>query len=62
MQKRLIWLVEDEASIADTLIYALQTDGFEVEWFPLVSRCWRDWNRRDRIFDPGCGAAGYQRF
>ena len=47
--KRLIWLVEDEASIADTLIYALQTDGFEVEWFPSVSRCWRDWNRRDRI-------------
>ncbi|WP_354688679.1 beta-lactam response regulator transcription factor BlrA [Aeromonas sp. 19NY04SH05-1] len=35
MQKRLIWLVEDEASIADTLIYALQTDGFEVEWFML---------------------------
>ncbi|MEL3925435.1 beta-lactam response regulator transcription factor BlrA [Aeromonas enteropelogenes] len=35
MQKRLIWLVEDEASIADTLSYALQTDGFEVEWFML---------------------------
>ena len=35
MQKRVIWLVEDEASIADTLIYALQTDGFEVEWFTL---------------------------
>ncbi|WP_421217737.1 beta-lactam response regulator transcription factor BlrA [Aeromonas enteropelogenes] len=35
MQKRLIWLVEDEANIADTLIYALQTDGFEVEWFML---------------------------
>ncbi len=35
MQKRTIWLVEDEASIADTLIYALQTDGFEVEWFSL---------------------------
>lgn len=35
MQKRVIWLVEDEASIADTLIYALQTDDFEVEWFPL---------------------------
>ncbi len=35
MQKRLIWLVEDEASIADTLIYALQTDGFELEGFPL---------------------------
>ena len=35
MQKRVIWLVEDEASIADTLIYSLQTDGFEVEWFPL---------------------------
>lgn len=35
MQKRVIWLVEDEASIADTLIYALQTDGFAVEWFML---------------------------
>ncbi|RWS48104.1 two-component system response regulator CreB, partial [Arcobacter venerupis] len=35
MQKRVIWLVEDETSIADTLIYALQTDGFEVEWFML---------------------------
>lgn len=29
----LIWLVEDEASIADTLIYSLKTDGFDVEWF-----------------------------
>lgn len=29
----LIWLVEDEASIADTLIYTLRTDGFVVEWF-----------------------------
>jgi two-component system catabolic regulation response regulator CreB len=29
----LIWLVEDEKSIADTLIYSLNTDGFEVEWF-----------------------------
>lgn len=42
MQKRTIWLVEDETSIADTLIYALQTDGFEVEWFslgqPLLAR------------------------
>lgn len=28
-----IWLVEDEAAIADTLIYALQTDGFVVRWF-----------------------------
>ena len=35
MQKRVIWLVEEEASITDTLIYSLQTDGFEVEWFPL---------------------------
>ncbi|MBZ6073692.1 beta-lactam response regulator transcription factor BlrA [Aeromonas schubertii] len=31
----LIWLVEDESSIADTLIYTLQTEGFAVEWFPL---------------------------
>ncbi|ENY72969.1 two-component system blr regulon response regulator [Aeromonas diversa CDC 2478-85] len=30
-----VWLVEDEASIADTLIYTLQTEGFAVEWFPL---------------------------
>ena len=28
-----IWLVEDEASIADTLIYSLETDGFAVRWF-----------------------------
>ena len=28
-----IWLVEDEKAIADTLIYALQTDGFNVKWF-----------------------------
>ncbi|PJG58730.1 beta-lactam response regulator transcription factor BlrA [Aeromonas cavernicola] len=35
MQQRTIWLVEDEASIADTLIYALQTEGFEVQWFSL---------------------------
>ena len=35
MQKRVIWLVEDEASIADTRSYALQTGCFEVEWFPL---------------------------
>lgn len=29
----LIWLVEDEASIADTLIYSLETDGHKVVWF-----------------------------
>lgn len=28
-----IWLVEDEAAIADTLIYTLQRDGFKVQWF-----------------------------
>ena len=37
-----IWLVEDEASIADTLIYSLETDGFAVRWFerglPLLCR------------------------
>ena len=33
MHNKLIWLVEDEASIADTLIYALESDGFTVEWF-----------------------------
>ncbi len=28
-----VWLVEDESAIADTLVYALQTDGFVVRWF-----------------------------
>ncbi|MCP1290306.1 MULTISPECIES: two-component system response regulator CreB [unclassified Chromobacterium] len=40
--KPLIWLAEDEAGIADTLIYTLETDGFDVEWFerglPLLER------------------------
>ena len=31
--KPLIWLVEDEAGIADTLIYALQTEGYAIRWF-----------------------------
>jgi two-component system, OmpR family, catabolic regulation response regulator CreB len=35
MHNKLIWLVEDEAGIADTLIYALESDGFTVEWFSL---------------------------
>lgn len=43
----LIWLIEDESSIADTLVYTLGKDGFEVEWFErgepvltaLESRC-----------------------
>lgn len=30
--KPLILLVEDESGIADTLQYALQTDGFETQW------------------------------
>lgn len=33
MQK--ILLVEDESSIADTVIYALETEGFEVKWHSL---------------------------
>ncbi|MGB2537891.1 two-component system response regulator CreB [Hafnia paralvei] len=28
-----IWLVEDESSIADTLIYTLESEGFTVCWF-----------------------------
>lgn len=31
--KPLIWLIEDEPSIADTLIYTLESEGFSVEWF-----------------------------
>jgi len=33
MNNPLIWLVEDETSIADTLIYSLETEGFTVRWF-----------------------------
>lgn len=31
--KPLLWLVEDEPSIADTLIYTLESEGFRVRWF-----------------------------
>lgn len=31
--KPLLWLVEDEPSIADTLIYTLESEGFQVCWF-----------------------------
>lgn len=30
MQQPRIWLVEDEQSIADTLVYPLQQEGFQV--------------------------------
>ncbi|POT56052.1 two-component system response regulator CreB [Citrobacter amalonaticus] len=33
MQQVLVWLVEDEQGIADTLIYMLQQEGFSVEAF-----------------------------
>lgn len=33
MMKPVIWLAEDESSIADTLLYALETEGFSVNWF-----------------------------
>lgn len=31
--KPTLWLVEDEPSIADTLIYTLESEGFQVRWF-----------------------------
>lgn len=31
--KPTLWLVEDEPSIADTLIYTLESEGFQVLWF-----------------------------
>ncbi|BCQ36357.1 MULTISPECIES: two-component system response regulator CreB [Erwinia] len=34
MSSPTIWLVEDEAAIADTLLYMLQLEGFETRWFP----------------------------
>ena len=33
MQQPVVWLVEDETSIADTLIYMLQQEGFAVKAF-----------------------------
>lgn len=33
MPQPLVWLVEDEQEIADTLIYTLQREGFTVEVF-----------------------------
>ncbi|WP_446909402.1 response regulator, partial [Klebsiella pneumoniae] len=33
MQQPWIWLVEDEQSIADTLVYMLQQEGFQVTVF-----------------------------
>jgi len=33
MQQPRIWLVEDEQSIADTLVYMLQQEGFQVTVF-----------------------------
>ena len=33
MQQPRIWLVEDEQSIADTLVYMLQQEGFQVSVF-----------------------------
>ncbi|MEG7344855.1 two-component system response regulator CreB [Serratia marcescens] len=31
--KPVLWLVEDEPSIADTLVYTLESEGFAVRWF-----------------------------
>ncbi len=43
MQRETVWLVEDEQGIADTLVYMLQQEGFDVEVFergsPAGSRC-----------------------
>ncbi|KOC89735.1 two-component system response regulator CreB [Winslowiella iniecta] len=33
MSKPVLWLVEDEIAIAETLQYTLQQDGFEPRWF-----------------------------
>lgn len=34
MSNATVWLVEDEAAIADTLLYMLQLEGFHTRWFP----------------------------
>lgn len=41
--KPLIWLVEDEPSIADTLIYTLESEGFTLRWFDRGSLRWQHW-------------------
>lgn len=39
--RKKVWLAEDETAIADSLIYSLETEGFDVRWFdrahPLLS-------------------------
>lgn len=34
MSSATVWLAEDEAAIADTLVYMLQQEGFTPRWFP----------------------------
>lgn len=41
--KPLIWLVEDEPSIADTLIYTLESEGFTLRWFDRGNPLWLLW-------------------
>lgn len=36
-----ILIVEDEAAIADTLLYALQAEGFATTWVTSPARRWR---------------------
>lgn len=36
-----ILIVEDEAAIADTLLYALQAEGFATTWVTLAGERWR---------------------
>jgi two-component system catabolic regulation response regulator CreB len=44
-----ILLLEDEAAIADPLIYSLQAEGFQVQWVQLVQQALADFSRHDLL-------------
>jgi two-component system catabolic regulation response regulator CreB len=56
-----ILIVEDEAAIADTLIYALQGEGFTTTWLSLAPRRWSISARPGRPDHPRHRPAGHQR-
>lgn len=44
-----ILLLEDEAAIADPLLYSLQAEGFQVQWVQLVQQALADFSQYDLL-------------
>ncbi len=61
MQQPRIWLVEDEQSIADTLVYMLQQEGFQVSVFGRGLPALEAARISARCRHPRRRLAGYQR-